>query len=277
MITEIYKDAIENRKKAESLQDLIDFEAEENFEYSYNLHRDTNFLYKLSKIFYYIINTGDRVNLSVLVSHYEDKLSVPAGKRIIKKEERGVIGQIIQKVSDAAAQKGINIGITPETIPNIDSKTILSFVDLFLNNEATSKLLDVASGAFKNNDMMNNFNNIKNEFVNNDGSMNFGSIKNIITSVSSGDLRPIKEMSEKMNLGSIVNDMNLGSMEGMEDFGKDFGKSLGDMVSGDFDFSKIGDMIPGDFDLSKIGGMIPGDFDLSKIGDMVNNGFKKSE
>lgn len=277
MITEIYKDALENKKKAESLQNLIDFDAIENCEYSYNLHRDKNFLYKLSKIFYYIINTGDRTRLGEIVSYYENELSVPPSKRIIKVqtgEDENFVGKIVQKLSDAAAMNGVDLGINIDSLPNINGKAIENLLDNFLNNEATSNLFGVLANAYKSMDM----GEIKKDFINNNGSINYGSIGKIASSVSNGDLSKIKEIGDKMNLGGMLENMNLGNIAGMAGMGE-LGKNLTNMVSnGDFDLAKAGEMISSaseDFDLS-----VMENFNISKmgdIGDMLSKTFNKTE
>lgn len=239
MLSEIYRDALDNKADAESKRDLIDFEDEENREYYYNLCRDKNFLYKLSKIFYYIIDTNDRARLSEIVSSFEEELSIPQSKRIIKKNAEGdnIIGEIFSKVSNAALDNGIDISsfLDPQNAPKIDNTFILNTLDSFLNNPSTKKLFNVASG-FLNNMDKNKLEEIKQEIIGEDGNINMAPVSNIIGSTLSGNMEPIKNFSEKMKLDELLNpeiENEISNIEGVNEISK---------MMQNFDMSKLADL-----------------------------------
>lgn len=202
-VSSIYRKSLQNSeitnsKLQESLDNIDedDIGGEEIMTY--------NFLLKLMRIFYCIIDTRDSPKIEKIVQYFENKLEVPEDKRLAPVTNNSgpdIVSELAKIASEVAKENDINLPIGDTNMINTNS--ILTFVKNLQNNPLSKTLIKTGIQSFKDTDK-EKLKGFTDQMKTPTGEINFEGIKNIATDVfesfKSGDPSKLSGIAEEAGL-----------------------------------------------------------------------------
>lgn len=202
-ISEIYNASISNKKYTE--EKMLDGDDDKVLDA--DLYRTENFVLKLMRLFYYIIDVPeDSSILEDIVRKFENDLNVPDNRRVVPKYKSknggsggpDLVHEFTKRVKNIIQDNELPINL-PENIDAIDNAALLNFADSFLQNPQAQNILKGIIGTVKGLDQ-NMIKNVTSEFMKEDGTVNLGSMKKITDSLYQGDISGIKNMASQIGI-----------------------------------------------------------------------------